>query len=98
MREGIIYDCPNANCKTPIYTGKCNKACIEKYNKEMGKKPMTNADRIRAMSDRELADFLSSKFSEVGLAEHNLTAIQLEAIKHNLFGIFMKWLSQPAED
>ncbi len=58
----------------------------------------TNADRIRAMSDRELADFLSGKFSEVCCAEHTLSIIQLEALKHNLFGIFMKWLKQPAED
>ncbi len=98
MRDGIIYDCPNANCQTPIYTGKCKKACIERYNKEMGIKPKTNADRIRAMSDRELADFLSSKFSEVGCEEHNLSAIQLEAIKHNLFCIFMKWLRQPTKE
>ena len=97
MRDGIIYDCPNANCRTPIYTGKCSKACIERYNKEMGNKPMTNADRLRAMSDRQLADFLSRKFSEVCCAEHNLTAIQLEAIKHNLFCILMNWLKQPAE-
>ena len=53
MRDGIIYDCPNANCRTPIYTGKCSKACIEKHNKELGIKPKTNADRFRAMSDEE---------------------------------------------
>ena len=57
----------------------------------------TNADRLRAMSDRQLADFFSGKFAEVCCAEHNMTAIQLEAIKHNLFGIFMNWLKQPAE-
>ena len=61
-------------------------------------KVQTNADRIRAMSDEELADFLSGKFSEVCCSEHSLSVIQLEALKHNLFCIFMKWLKQPAED
>ena len=58
----------------------------------------TNADRIRAMSDEELADFLSDTFSKVCCSEHSLSVIQLEALKHNLFCIFMKWLKQPAED
>lgn len=60
MIDGIIYDCPNANCRTPIYTGKCSKACIEKYNKEMGVKPMTNADHFREAISTEdgMAKFL----------------------------------------
>ena len=49
MREGIIYDCRNANCTTPIYTGKCSKACFEKYNKVMGIKPQTDEERIREL-------------------------------------------------
>lgn len=97
MRDGIIYDCPNAACRTPIDTGKCSKACIERYNKEMGKKPMTNADRIKAMSDREIADFLSGKFAEVCCIEHTMSVIQMEALKQNLFCFFVKWLKQPAE-
>ena len=42
MNERIVYDCPNVNCKTPIYTGTCRKDCWEIFNKEMGKKPLTN--------------------------------------------------------
>jgi hypothetical protein len=61
-------------------------------------KVKTNADRIRAMSDRELADFLSGKFNEVFCLGHSLSVIQREALKHNLFCIFMKWLKQPVED
>ena len=98
MRDGIIYDCPNANCRTPIYTGKCSKACIEKYRKEIGIKPQTNADRIRAMSDRELADFLSGKSIDVHGDGHTLSAIQREAIKQNLFCAFMKWLRMPVDE
>lgn len=59
MRDGIIYDCPSVNCKTPIYTGKCRKDCLEKRNKELGINHHTNADRIRAMSDEELAAWLA---------------------------------------
>lgn len=62
----------------------------------------SNADRIRDMSDRDLAEFLSGKFAEVGYLRlneegHKLTKTQVEAIKYNLFGVFMKWLKQPAE-
>lgn len=42
MFDGIIYDCPNANCRTPIFTGKCREDCIEKRNKEIGIKPPKN--------------------------------------------------------
>lgn len=69
--------------------------CIDDYNESQ--KPMTNADRIRTMSDRELADFLSTKFSEVCCLEHELSKIQMDVLKHNLVGVFMNWLKQPAE-
>jgi ribosomal protein L29 len=82
MRDGIIYDCPNANCRTPIDTGKCSKACIEKYNKEMGIKPKNNADRIRAMSDEELAELLEE--------------MTYDSMEHRA-EYWLKWLKQPAE-
>lgn len=83
MRDGIIYDCPNANCRTPIDTGKCSKACIEKYKKEIGIKPQTNADRIRAMSDEELAEWMA----ECNAYKENADASQ-----------WLPWLKQPAEE
>ena len=102
MRDGIIYDCPNANCRTPIYTGKCSKACIEKYSKEIGIKPQTNADRIRAMSDDELAHFMAERnVNESTLLllneGHSLTATQIEALKHRIYCACMQWLKQPAD-
>jgi len=54
---------------------------------------MTNADCIRAISDRELADFLSGKGIDVHGAGHTLSAI-----KQNLFCAFMKWLRMPADE
>ena len=92
MRDGIIYDCPNAACKTPIHTGKCSKACIERYNKEMGIKPKTNADRIRAMSDEELAE-LVAKYVYCGLCPLEHRCIPGECNK-----VVMEWLKQPAEE
>ena len=66
-------------------------------------KPETNADRIRAMSDRELAYFLADKY--VAESCHRLndegyepTATQIEAIKHTLYCTWMNWLRQPAEE
>lgn len=94
MRDGIIYDCPNANCRTPIHTGKCSKACIEKYNKDNGIKPQTNADRIRAMSDEGLAEFLySCEFCDI--CEEGCDSCTYNGdCKRRL----AEWLKQPAEE
>jgi hypothetical protein len=102
MRDGIIYDCPNANCRTPIYAGKCSKACIERYNKEMGIKPKTNADRIRAMSDEELARHLHCIGWDCHLcAEHrrldNEPLLRDQKCDENCFEHCLEWLKQPAE-
>lgn len=103
MRDEIIYGCPHANCRTPIDTGKCSKACIERYNKEMGKKPMTNADRIRAMSDKELAEFAAEKIVNLENRKmveqgHTPTATQLSALGHTSYCVLMRWIQQPAEE
>ena len=57
-------------------------------------KPHTNADRIRAMTDEELAGFLGSQFS----------CLCCPAGKHcaefrtvGCYGSMMVWLQQPAE-
>ena len=64
-------------------------------------KPKTNADRIRAMSDRKLAEFLASKFADIhaqcDFEKEPPTATQLRAIEHIYFCEWMQWLQQPAE-
>lgn len=65
--------------------------------------PKTNADRIRAMSDEELANFMAERsVNESTLhrldKDHGLTSVQIEAIKHNVYCAFMQWLKQPAEE
>lgn len=95
MRDGIIYDCPHANCRTPIDTGKCSKACIARYNKEMGKKPMTNADRIRAMSDEELSVLIKKTFiGKTPWCDHHCKLDD----DCSCNGCLMEWLKQPAEE
>lgn len=65
--------------------------------------PMTNGDRIRAMSDRELAHFLA----EYAVSGSNLrlvdagyqpTATELAVLHEQLATTWMRWLRQYAED
>jgi S-adenosylhomocysteine hydrolase len=67
-----------------------------------GEKTTTNADRIRAMSDEELAWFMADRNvneSTVLLLnkDHGLTATQIAAMRHNIYCALMQWLQQPAE-
>lgn len=64
---------------------------------------LTNADRIRAMTDYELADFISGKIvdqrflcdSENG---NKLSIGEQMAVRHNHFCTWIRWLKQPAEE
>ena len=55
--------------------------------------PMTNADRIRAMSDEEMAEFISSIPMCVGKVDEDLNC-EIDVCKE----CFLKWLQQPAEE
>lgn len=62
----------------------------------------TNADRIRAMSDRELAAFLAGKFTDHETMKavqkgEMLTATYISQMANTWFGVWMQWLRQPAE-
>lgn len=66
-------------------------------------KTQTNADRIRAMSDDELAHFLAERSvneSTVQLLDkdNDLTAVQIEALRHRIYCALMQWLKQPVEE
>lgn len=63
---------------------------------------ITNADRIRAMTDEELARFIANKI--VNLENHKMieqghtpTATQLSALGHTCYCTLVQWLQQPAE-
>ncbi len=59
-----------------------------------GKKTETNADRIRAMSDDELAKWLGSLRYGFGC---ELCANVVEKCDENCVEHFMEWLQQPCE-
>lgn len=63
---------------------------------------MTNAQKIRAMTDKELARFIATKI--VNLENHKMseqgytpTATQLSALGHTCYCALVQWLQQPAE-
>lgn len=65
-------------------------------------KVMTNADRIRAMTNEELADFMAERnvsesclrLKDEGYAP---TEVQRQALKNRLYIIWIQWLRQPVE-
>ena len=66
---------------------------------ENQKKPKTNADRIRAMSDDELA----KEFADCAIGLYcDTRSKQLpelpESVKREVFDSLLEWLKQPAED
>ena len=92
----------NGNC------GDCDALAeiVEKlaeYEDKEERNPQTNADRIRAMSDEELAEFLAAKFADLQsqqlLGESSqLTATELRVLAHKWYCQWMHWLRQPVKD
>ena len=82
----------------------CKADCVhrgEDREKECkGNVPMTNADRIRAMSDEELAMFLCSVYDEDdGITdEHGAKFICGITILDYDEDKILEWLRQPAEE
>lgn len=82
-------------CKWNTYEYGCTKPLAETcplINLNSKPKPMTNADRIRAMSDEEMAEFISSIPMCVGKDED--LNCEIDRCKE----CFLKWLQQPAEE
>lgn len=61
------------------------------------KAPMSNADRIRAMSDGELAEFLCH-FRSDDAAEHACSRCKAEPYCRSGHNGMIDWLQQPAEE
>ncbi len=73
------------------------------FNQKVDSMPMTNADRIRAMNDKELASFLAERYVKESVLRlqdegHNPTATQIRALHERLYITWMRWLRQPVED
>ena len=83
-----------AQCPGHKYCGSCatdatfmeGSEC-DKFNQSVLSKPMTNADRIRAMSDEELAKHFSGMICDIN-----------EGVEyHENPNRWLEWLKQPAE-
>ena len=92
------YKCFNIKCGSCIGKTLCGEpedtalVCVDRV---IGK-PMTNADRIRAMSDEELAMMLKdykdcSKNCIISNGKHCYQICEEESV-------LLKWLQQPAEE
>lgn len=72
--------------------------CFELVNVKM-----TNADRIRSMSDEELAEWLTNMTDDFGEDEelyksiYNLDTKKVEDI-HDSYGDLLEWLQSPVDD
>lgn len=64
------------------------------FNKSVDDKPMTNADRIRAMSDEELVDFLNN-FNVCDTRSNEKCRFVFLA---DCWECVLDWLRQPAEE
>ena len=70
-----------------------DKEQMARYIEEHQPKPMTNADRIRAMSDEELAWELMTWRIETAAKYHGI-----ESNYPNTKSAILEWLQQPAEE
>lgn len=80
-----------------------NELLIQKIVELRKRTVKTNADRIRAMSDKELAHFLADKYVKESCLRlkdqgYEPTATQIEYINNTLHCTWMKWLQLPSED
>ena len=78
MNGSGCKNCPVNPCETMNYRGSTCAAQRAKFG--LGD-PQTNADRIRAMSDEEMAEFLYTEFLDGEGSKSHIT----------------EWLKQPAE-
>ena len=87
------YKSPCSECDKTMGSPFC---CYEHEEKT------TNADRIRVMTDEELAWFMAERNVDENTLlllnkDHGLTAVQIEALRSNVYYSCMHWLKQPAE-
>ena len=71
------------------------RKCICRTCNGSGEMPMTNADRIRAMTDEELAQQLTQVFCEGFKASTTVTVP--DELCHEIWAQFYEQLQQPAE-
>lgn len=92
MNGSGCKNCPVKPCHTLYYRG---SYCAEQRAKLGLGDPQTNADRIRVMTDEELAEFLC-KIN--GCYQENCPGAKLCKFGGGLANGLKKWLQQPAEE
>ena len=88
------------HCKTPDEAYFIEGSDCDKFNQQINIPPMTNADRIRAMSDKELADWLArTQIANVAeaLAVAKIPYELEDGLKDEVAKDCMEWLKQPVE-
>ena len=91
-----MKNCTGANC--PMQTGKVDTATCD-INCQYRTKPMTNGDRIRAMSDEELSILLHNECCR----PNNTACPRLQSNCFDMFPLYCKkcwsvWLKEEAEN
>lgn len=94
MKCRFEHDDDCCNSGSPQYMCKCKPDICH------SSVPMTNADRIRAMSDEELADQLVIKID--GLEEYSIYLSpptgRLFVLRSEAVRVTLEWLDEPEED
>jgi ribosomal protein L33 len=67
--DKIIYDCPNASCSEPLYTGRCKQECWDRY---CGKASFARW-KHRGMHN----DFIWAECSNCGFRVENYKAVRV---------------------
>ena len=100
MRGSGCRTCPVIPCETMNYRGSTCSAQRAKFG--LGD-PTTNADRVRAMTDEELAVFFANHDVEqnrLRLESNGIvpTATQLAVLRETLYRTWRNWLQRPAKE
>lgn len=85
-------NCPAFAKCTVTYRGSGCAALRSTYGVETDPEIITNADRIRAMDDKEISDFID----RCKAAGYNDSSVALD--KNNNLMDTLDWLQQPAEE
>ena len=97
MNGSGCKNCPVKPCETMNYRG---SACAAQRAKFGLGDPKTNADRIRAMTDEELADMFAQFEFSIAKEVCAIFGVDITIIEHD-FGASAKeeleWLKQPAK-
>lgn len=102
----IMIKCdPRAKAKCPFKDPCCGDDAgyflegsdCDKFNQKVCAVPPTNADRIRGMSDEELAEFLCH-FRSDDVVEHACSGCKAEPYCCYGHNGMIDWLQQPAEE